>query len=106
MDKNYQFFSKLNVNINKIINEPARLKIMTILYVVENAEFNYLLQETGLTKGNMSSHIAKLELANYVRVNKDYVNKIPRTIIGIIPSGRYEYEIYRKCMLKLLKIVT
>ena len=102
MKKNYQFFSKLNVYINKLINEPARLKIMLILYNVENAEFNYLLQETGLTKGNMSSHIAKLELANYVRVHKDFVNKIPRTIIGITPSGRSEFESYKSCMLKLL----
>ena len=54
--------------IDKIIHEPARLMLMAYLYVIESADFLFLERQTGLTRGNLSSHMAKLEDAGYVDV--------------------------------------
>jgi len=51
------------VELDKTIHEPARLQIMTQLYVVEEADFLFLMRKTGLTWGNLSSHMSKLEAA-------------------------------------------
>ena len=68
------------IAIDKIIHEPARLMLMAYLYVIESADFLFLERQTGLTRGNLSSHISKLERAGYVEVQKEFVNKIPPII--------------------------
>ena len=60
--------------IDKLIHEPARLMILATLFVVESADFLWVERQTGLTRGNLSSHMSKLEDAGYVRVNKSFVN--------------------------------
>ncbi len=84
------------VDFDRLIHEPARLMIVTILYAVESADFLYLQRETGLTKGNLSSHLAKLEEAKYVSVEKTYKGKIPLTVCRLTDQGRAAYENYRK----------
>ena len=59
------------VDINKLIHEPARLKILAQLYVVESADFLFIMRQTGLTQGNVSGHLNKLEDAKYVK-NENY----------------------------------
>ena len=65
--------------IDKTIHEPARLIIMAHLFVVERADFLFLMRHTGLTFGNLSSHMSKLEGAGYIEVEKEFIGKKPNT---------------------------
>ena len=76
------------VDINKIIHEPARLMILVTLYVVESADFLWVERHTGLSRGNLSFHMSKLEEAGYIEINKAFVEKIPRTMLKITEEGR------------------
>ena len=84
--------------IDKIIHEPARLMLMAYLYVIESADFLFLERQTGLTRGNLSSHMSKLEGAGYVDVQKEFVDKIPRTLFSLTDKGREAFQEYRKNM--------
>ena len=81
---------------DRLIHEPARLMIMSTLAAVESADFLYLLRETGLSKGNLSSHLAKLEDADYVAIEKTYRGKIPLTLCRLTSSGQSAFTEYRK----------
>ena len=70
-------------DIDRIIHEPARLMIMAHLYVIESADFLFLMRQTGLTWGNLSSHLSKLENANYVEVKKEFRGKKPHTMLRL-----------------------
>jgi len=84
------------INVDRIIHEPARLIIVAILYAVESADFLYLLRETGLTKGNLSSHLARLEDVGYVDIEKTFQGKVPRTICRLTDDGRTAFDDYRE----------
>jgi len=75
------------MKFDKIIHEPARLRIMMILSGVESADFNFLLSTLGLSKGNLSRHVEKLELAGYVKINKTFKGKIPNTSYQLTKKG-------------------
>lgn len=83
-------------DIDRLIHEPARLIIVTILNAVESADFLYLQRETELTKGNLSAHLSKLEEAGYVAVEKTYKGKIPLTICRLTGVGKDAFRSYRK----------
>lgn len=89
-------------DLDRVVHEPARLVILVQLAFVEEADFLYLLRQTGLTKGNLSSHLARLEEAGYVSVAKDFVGKVPRTRLALTPSGRTAYTRYRTRLAQLL----
>lgn len=82
-------------DIDRLIHEPARLIIVGILSAVESADFLYLQREAGLSKGNLSSHLSKLEEAGYVEIEKTYRGKIPLTICRLSEVGRRAFEEYR-----------
>jgi len=82
--------------VDRLIHEPARLMIMTILNAVDQADFLYLLNETGLTRGNLSTHLSKLEEAGYVQIEKTFRGKIPRTVCSLSEDGRVAFDKYRK----------
>lgn len=82
--------------VDRLIHEPARLLIVSILYTVEKVDFLYLLHETGLTKGNLSTHLSKLENAGYVAIEKSFRGKIPQTLISLTAEGQSAFETYRK----------
>jgi DNA-binding MarR family transcriptional regulator len=82
-------------HIDRIIHEPARLIIVVILSTVEESDFLYLLRATELTKGNLSSHLSRLEDAGYVNVKKSFVGKTPRTVCNLTEEGRIALETYR-----------
>ena len=84
------------LDVDRMIHEPARLLIMTILSMAEKADFLFLLNETGLTKGNLSTHLTKLETAGYVEIEKSFRGKIPQTLCSLTPSGQEAFEKYRK----------
>ena len=75
------------MEIDKIIHEPARLRIMMILAGVEQADFNFLLTTLNLTRGNLSRHIEKLESANYIQVKKTFKGKMPNTSYQLTQQG-------------------
>lgn len=95
MSENLADLARDLANIDRLIHEPARLTIITILYVVESADFLFLRRETGLTKGNLSSHLYKLEDAGYVQIEKTYKGKIPLTLCRLTEKGRLAFENYR-----------
>ena len=88
--------------IDKLIHEPARFNIMAHLYVVESADFLFLMRQTGLTKGNLSSHMSKLEAAGYIDVEKEFVNKKPHTMLRLSDAGRKAFKDYREGMKRML----
>ena len=90
------------VGIDKMIHEPARLKILSQLYVVESADFLFIMRQTGLTQGNVSGHLSKLEDADYVRIEKGYIGRRPQTIISLSKKGREMFKMYIKNMRELL----
>jgi DNA-binding transcriptional ArsR family regulator len=85
-------------DINRLVHEPSRLMILAILNAVESADFLYLLRETQLTKGNLSSHLTKLEEGGLVEIEKTFQGKIPLTICRLKEEGRSAFETYRKQM--------
>ena len=89
-------------NIDRLIHEPSRFKVMAHLYVVESAEFIFLMRQTGLTWGNLSSHLSKLEAAGYVAIEKEFIGKKPHTMLRLTDEGRAAFEQYRQSMRRVL----
>lgn len=89
-------------NLDRVIHEPARLKIMTQLYVVESGDFTYLMRVTSLTRGNLSSHMTKLEEVGYIEVKKEFVDRKPLTMLRLTPNGREALENYRETMAQVI----
>ncbi|HEW78469.1 MAG TPA: ArsR family transcriptional regulator [Phycisphaerales bacterium] len=75
------------MELDRIVHEPARLRIMMILSGVESADFGFLLSTLGLTNGNLSRHIEKLESAGFVKVNKTFKGRLPNTSYQLTKKG-------------------
>ena len=86
------------IEIDRVIHEPARLLITAHLYVVESADYVFLMQNTGLTWGNLSSHLSKLEAAGYVEITKDFIERKPHTMVKLTSEGRTAFDAYRRQM--------
>ena len=84
--------------LDPIIHAPVRLAILTVLVGVKDADFNYLKDATETTDGNLSTHLAKLEQAKYVKVSKTFVGKKPRTKCSITQKGLTAYQDYIKIL--------
>ena len=82
--------------VDRLIHEPARLLIVTILSAVASADFLFLQRETGLTRGNLSAHLSKLEEAGYVKIEKTFKGKLPLTICQLTASGQKALAQYRQ----------
>jgi DNA-binding transcriptional ArsR family regulator len=78
--------------LNRLVHEPARLAILTALAACRSADFLYLQRLTGLSKGNLSSHLSKLEDAELVAIGKEFVGKLPNTHVSITKAGRMAVE--------------
>jgi len=90
-------------DIDRVVHEPARLMLMMYLFNVKAADYTFLVNVTGLTWGNLSSHLSKLEEAGYVELEKGYVGKKPNTMVRLTDAGRSALEDYRRAMQKMLK---
>jgi len=93
------------LEVDRVIHEPARLVILAVLHNVDSADFLYLMRELNLTRGNLSSHLAKLEQADYIRIEKTYREKTPLTICHITDTGRRAFEAYRSQLDRLTRII-
>ncbi len=88
--------------VDQIIHAPARLMVLTYLYVVESASFVFLIRLTGLTWGNLSTHLSKLEDAGYVAIEKEFQGKKPHTMIRLTDHGRAAFHEYKQRMQQVL----
>ena len=87
------------LELDRLVHEPARLAILTILASVEEVQFKFVEEALGLTRGNLSSHVSKLEDAGYLVVTKAFEDRIPVTSYRITARGRKALESYRAAML-------
>jgi DNA-binding MarR family transcriptional regulator len=88
--------------LDQVIHAPARLMIMTYLYVVDSADYVFLMRLTGLTWGNIATHLGKLEEAGYVEVIKGYKGKKPQSLLRMTEAGRAAFRTYKKSMKEVL----
>ena len=84
--------------LDRLIHEPARLTIMALLSSVASADFLFLLKESGLTKGNLSVHLSRLEEAGYIQVEKTFRGKLPHTEYRLTQKGKSAFDQYRKSL--------
>jgi DNA-binding transcriptional ArsR family regulator len=82
--------------LNRLVHEPSRLAILTALSACDKADFLFLLNITGLTKGNLSSHLSKLEQAGLVEIQKVFEGKQPVTYAMLSSEGREALKEYWK----------
>jgi DNA-binding MarR family transcriptional regulator len=78
--------------LDRLIHEPARLAVLSALSAVKSADFTFLQRPTGLTMGNLSSHLAKLEEAGLITVEKQFVDRRPNTLVALTPKGQEAIE--------------
>ena len=89
--------SEANIkDVDRLIHEPSRLMIMAQLYVVQSADFTFLLHQTEMTPGNLSAHLSKLEDAGYVEITKEFIERKPHTALTLTKKGRNAFKDYRK----------
>jgi len=90
-------------DIDRVVHSPARLKILAFLAAVDSADFIFLMNQVDLTRGNLSSHLNTLEDAGYISVQKEFVEKVPRTLIRLTDEGRAAIQDYRAQMSTIIK---
>ena len=93
-------------DLDRVIHEPARLMVVALLSEIEEGDFLYLLRETGMSKGNLSSHLGRLEAAGYVSVTKTYRGKIPMTLCRLTDTGRAAFDEYRAALKESLEAMS
>jgi DNA-binding transcriptional ArsR family regulator len=89
-------------DLDRLLHEPARLVIVALLSGLKEADFLYLLRESSLTKGNLSSHLSRLEEAGYIEIEKTFRGKIPLTLVRLTKTGRAAFKDYKKAINSLL----
>jgi DNA-binding MarR family transcriptional regulator len=89
--------------IDRLVHEPARLAVMALLYVIDSADFIFLMNQTGLTWGNLSAHLSKLEEAGYLAVEKTFKGKRPNTNLHLTPEGRQAFRQYAQKMKRVFR---
>ncbi len=93
------------LGLDRLVHEPARLAILTVLSQAEYAEFGFLETACRLTKGNLSSHLSKLEAAGLVAIEKRFQGKRPQTRVAITDAGRQALAAYRAQLSALMREV-
>ena len=92
--------------INEIIHQPVRLRIMASLATLDRhdqVDFAYLRDLHQLTDGNLGAHLAKLEQAGYIDVDKAFVDRKPRTFVAITPKGRRAFREHVKALERIVR---
>jgi DNA-binding MarR family transcriptional regulator len=89
-------------DIDQVIHSPSRLTVLAYLYVVDSADFVFLKNMTGLTWGNLSSHLTRLEEAGYVASEKRFQGRKPQTMIRLTDRGRAAFRQYKQKMIRVL----
>ncbi|MEZ4591681.1 MAG: transcriptional regulator [Chloroflexota bacterium] len=92
-------------DIDRAIHAPARLMILALLAAVESTDFTFLLTQTGLTRGNLASHLSKLEEVGYITVTKEFVERVPRTLYRLSEAGRTAVANYRQNIQQVIDLL-
>jgi len=92
----------LLTDIDQIIHAPARLRILMMLYVVESLDYVFLKNQSGLSWGNLATHLGKLENAGYINVIKGYQGKKPQSQIQLTTNGRKAFRSYKNTLQQIL----
>lgn len=95
---------QLLTTLDRVLHEPARLMLVAYLSAVEKADFLFLLRETGLTRGNLSSHLSKLEEIGYVEIQKGFLGKRPHTLCLVTSKGVTAFQNYRQTIKQALDL--
>ncbi len=90
--------------IDKTVHSPARLIILSYLSTVDSCDLVFLMNQTGLTWGNLSSHMAKLEEEGYIFIQREIIQKKPRSMIAITEQGKNALLTYRKFIQEWLRL--
>ncbi|TRW46723.1 transcriptional regulator [Georgenia yuyongxinii] len=90
-----------DLSLDRLVHEPGRLAILTVLSSIGRADFTFLQQATGLTKGNLSSHLTKLEEAGLLTIEKRFERKKSHTTASITTMGRQRIEAHWRQLEKL-----
>ena len=90
------------VNINKLFESKVRLGIMSMLMVNDSVDFNSLKTHLDVTDGNLASHIASLEKAKYIKVNKSFIGKKPNTTYSVSATGRRSFNEHLDALERLI----
>jgi len=93
-------------DVDRLIHEPSRLMILTILISVEKADFVYIQHETGLTRGNLSVHLTKLSEAGYIEIQKMFNGKVPQTVCQITDTGKLAFLKYTDYLRKVVNKIS
>lgn len=86
--------NQIHNNIDRVIHEPVRLAILKILTSAKEVDFNFLLTTLGVTKGNLATHISKLETSGFIEVKKEFRGKMPHTSYRVTKTGRQQFQKY------------
>ena len=86
--------NQIHNSIDRVIHEPVRLAILKVLTSAKEVDFNFLLTTLGVTKGNLATHINKLETVGFIEVKKEFRGKIPHTSYRITKTGRRQFQKY------------
>jgi len=89
--------------LDPILHNQLRLAIMSLLVAVEEGDFNFLLEKTGATRGNLSVQISKLKEAGYISVHKSFKDNYPNTTCAATYHGIRAFEAYVQALKEYLK---
>ena len=89
-------------NLDPAIHSPSRLMILAYLAAVKSADFTFLLNQTNLTRGNLATHLGRLEEAGFIQVKKEFVDRIPRSLYRLTKSGKDAIQEYRENMRQVI----
>ncbi len=92
-------------SLDRTVHEPARLAVVACLAVVDEADFVFLQSQTGMTGGNLSSHVKKLEKAGFLTIRKEFVGAKPCTTLALTEAGRDAFKSYLTALRTLLRVM-
>jgi DNA-binding MarR family transcriptional regulator len=93
------------LTLDRLVHEPARLLILTVLASAKQVEFTYLEKMSGLSKGNLSSHMSKLEAGGLITVKKRFRGKRPLTELSLTAAGRKALNDYRTQLIGVVQVL-
>jgi DNA-binding MarR family transcriptional regulator len=93
-EKNSAMNQNRLLSIERIFHEPSRMQISALLYVIAEADFTFVMIQLGLTWGNLSAHLTKLEEAGFIEIEKKFKGKRPNTTLRMTDKGREAFKDY------------
>lgn len=88
--------------IDPLIHAPARLMVLSYLYILDSADYVFLMRMTGLSWGNLATHLAKLQDAGYISIDKTFEGKKPRSALRLTGAGREAFRSYKKILKQIV----